>query len=106
MAFRTTLVHRQSKDGLTIVTDEVLESVAADLVAKGTVSVTDPSGETHDCTVAGVEVTERGIEANLTVLLIERMLGPQAGRVPMTTMGCHVPGPEDCPVCKDKDDGS
>ena len=24
---------------------------------------------------------------------------------PLASMGCHVPGPEDCPVCKEEDDG-
>jgi hypothetical protein len=105
VSFRALIVPRASKDGLTIIEDDVLESVAADLAAKGTVSVTDPHDDKHDCTVSDIEITERGIEANLTVLAIERVLNPQQP-VPMTSMGSRVTGPEDCPVCKDKADGS
>ncbi len=105
MSFHALMVPRASKDGMTIIEDDVLESVAADLAAKGTVSVTDPAGDKHDCTVSDIEITENGIEANLTVLAIDRVLNPQQP-VPMTSMGCHVPGPEDCPVCKDTDDGA
>lgn len=69
MSYKAVILPKHVAPGVTL-TDEALEDAAKKLREKGTVVVTDPEGDQHECQVHQVEVTERGIEATLNLLAL------------------------------------
>lgn len=100
MSYRTVMMKRRP-DPHTVVTQEALERFAADLLGKGTITITDPDGEKHKATVEDAEVTERGVEVTLGLAstsdarssaMADAFCTVYGRKQPPVSMGCTVEG--------------
>lgn len=86
--------------GPNVLTEAVLQGAATTLRDRGTTTIKDPDGETHEnVKVSNVTVTDIGVEADLELDLIADI---QSGRRVAVSMGCKVEGPPPCSLCDDE----
>ena len=94
---RMTLVSRQPEPNC-VLTTGALDDMMEQLQARGTIQMRDIMGNSHDCIVSDVEVTELGIEATI-ILPPQFVILSEAKRT--VSMGCKVE-PYHCPLCDDE----
>ena len=71
MPFRAVLMPRQVDD-TTVISDETLEREAERLREVGRTVIRDPDGQRYECVIGDLEVTDKGIEAMLSLDITKR----------------------------------